>query len=37
MNPSLKSAPMLLEIQILVTFYYKKQLNMHKRIIKYTI
>lgn len=37
MNPSLKSASMLLEIQIIVTFYHKNQLNIHKRIIKYII
>lgn len=37
MNPSLKSASMLLEIQIIVTFYHKNQLNMHKIIIKHII
>lgn len=37
MNPALKSASMLLEIQIIVTFYHKNQLNMHKRIIKHII
>lgn len=37
MNPSLKSASMLLEVQIIVTFYHKNQLNMHKIIIKHII
>lgn len=37
MNRSLESASMLLEIQIIVSFYHKKQLNMHKRIIKHVI
>lgn len=31
MNPSLKSASMLLEIQIIVTFYHKNQL--HKELL----
>lgn len=36
-NPPLKSASILLEIQIIVTFYHKNQLKMNNRIIKHII